>query len=1078
MRLQGAPGSILATTKLFRDNPRRGPVLIRRTVDQYPKPKRASCSWRWRLTRSACSAVILSASVMIDGRALAQGDLALGQGEKHALAVRHLRSDWAALDDDIRRGRAIDFEQRVKLVKKALTLAEAAFGRNHPNTLRSINYLAVLYDSRGHHREAESLFVRALESSERVLGPEHPDTFRAVRNLARTYQVQGRYREAEPLFIRTLASSERVRGRKHPDTLTALHELADLYLRQARYEEAEPLYVRALALGEGVRGREHPGTAPIIRGLGSLYENQGRYGEAEPLLIRALETTERVRGREHQETLTSLNNLAGLYLLQRRYSEAEPLWTRALETNERVRGREHPATLTSVNNLAALYASQHRDAEAEVLMIRALRANKGLRGREHAITLASAINLATLYSSQGRYADAEPLLARVLEAGARVYGRDNLFTVASASSMASLYSEQGRHTEADRLLTRTLETSERVFGREHQVTAFIATGLAFSRLSLDRAASALEPARLAVSSVRSRRLGAVPGPFAEAQRGREERSRAIDVSLLADAAWSAAEARGTDRASLAAESFTALQDAMAGTTGRAVVQMAVRRIADEAGPGLEVLVRERESLNDQWAVNGASYSASLADVREDALRQTLRAERGRIEARSEAIDTILRRDFPEYFALVRPEALDVRTAQEMLAPDEAVLIVVPTRFGTHVMALSRTGLEWVRSEWTKTEIDGAVGRLLGSIRVTMAGGRYSYDRQTAFSLFRQVVTPVAASLEGKRHVFVVAAGSLTSLPFGILVTDEPRGENDDPEALRTTSWFADAHALIQIPSIQSLQFLRRYRQRPDPGEQAASRFVGFGNPALDGPTDPEARRRCFGGRGPTGTAADAIALPGRTRNGGMIANVAALRRLCPLAGSGPELANMRIAFAAPPTALFVGEQATEATLRQMDLSQFRILAFSTHGLVAGELGNGAEPGLVFTPPRLASTDDDGYLTASEISALRLDADWVILSACNTAAGDGSPGAAGLSGLARAFFYAGARNLLASHWPVSDASSARLTVRTIELQRDTPRLSRAEVLQRAMREVRNDSTHAAWAHPGIWAPFSLIGDGAR
>ncbi len=118
------------------------------------------------------------------------------------------------------------------------------------------------------------------------------------------------------------------------------------------------------------------------------------------------------------------------------------------------------------------------------------------------------------------------------------------------------------------------------------------------------------------------------------------------------------------------------------------------------------------------------------------------------------------------------------------------------------------------------------------------------------------------------------------------------------------------------------------------------------------------------------------------------------------------------------------------------------------------------------------------LAASEIAALRLDADWVILSACNTASGDGSEGAPGLSGLARAFFYAGARAMLASHWPVRDDVGAKLTVRTVALRREQPTLSRAEAFQRAMKEIRDDPTHDAtltWAHPNAWAPFTLVGD---
>jgi CHAT domain-containing protein len=195
-----------------------------------------------------------------------------------------------------------------------------------------------------------------------------------------------------------------------------------------------------------------------------------------------------------------------------------------------------------------------------------------------------------------------------------------------------------------------------------------------------------------------------------------------------------------------------------------------------------------------------------------------------------------------------------------------------------------------------------------------------------------------------------------------------------------------------------------------------------------------------------------------------------------------ELQSIRAALGAPAKALYLGDRAREARLRSMDLSHTNVLVLATHGLLAGEVRGATEPGLVLTPPAKASEKDDGYLSASEVSALRLDADWVILSACNTAAGDGSAGAPGLSGLARAFFYAGARNLLASHWPVRDDVAAQLTVRTISLLRTNPQMSRAQALQQAMREVRDDKSHDGpgdtWAHPNAWAPFVLIGDGAH
>jgi tetratricopeptide (TPR) repeat protein len=207
---------------------------------------------------------------------------------------------------------------------------------------------------RGRWREAEPLAVRAMQVREQVLGAEHPDTLASVNNLALLYKSQGRYAEAEPLHQRELAACERVQGSEHPDTLISVNNLAALYESQGRYAEAEPLFQRALAARERVLGPEHPSTLTSVNNLAALYRSQGRHAEAEPLYQRALDAGERVLGPEHPDTLTSVNNLAALYTDQGRYAEAELLFQRALAGLERVLGKDHPHTKMARENLKRL----------------------------------------------------------------------------------------------------------------------------------------------------------------------------------------------------------------------------------------------------------------------------------------------------------------------------------------------------------------------------------------------------------------------------------------------------------------------------------------------------------------------------------------------------------------------------------------------------------------------------------------------------------------------------------------------------------------------------------------------------
>ena len=198
-----------------------------------------------------------------------------------------------------------------------------------------------------------------------------------------------------------------------------------------------------------------------------------------------------------------------------------------------------------------------------------------------------------------------------------------------------------------------------------------------------------------------------------------------------------------------------------------------------------------------------------------------------------------------------------------------------------------------------------------------------------------------------------------------------------------------------------------------------------------------------------------------------------LRALAPLPETRDELRMTATSLGAAGESLVLGESASEATVRTMDLSRYRVVAFATHGLLPNELRCQSEPSLVLTPPVVASAADDGLLASSEIAQLLLDADWAVLSACNTAGPEGKLGGESLSGLARAFFYAGARALLVSHWPVDSAATVTLTTGTFDRYARSGSRGKAEALRQAELALLSQP---ATAHPARWAPFILVGDG--
>ncbi len=299
------------------------------------------------------------------------------------------------------------------------------------------------------------------------------------------------------------------------------------------------------------------------------------------------------------------------------------------------------------------------------------------------------------------------------------------------------------------------------------------------------------------------------------------------------------------------------------------------------------------------------------------------------------------------------------------------------------------------------------------------------------------------------------------------------------------AWLIRDHALTVLPAVSSLKALRRVA-RPS---AASKPMIGFGNPLLDGPDGRYAAlaKRARGNQACTAPAAlqlaQASGLPSgiaqiETRGG--FADVAFLRKAPPLPETADELCAVARDLHADLSEIRLGGRATEREVKALSasgqLAQYRIVHFATHGALAGQVTGNSEPGLLLTPPDAPSDEDDGYLTASEIAALKLDADWVILSACNTAAG-GAQGAEALSGLARAFIYAQARALLVSHWEVDSAATVKLITSAVDAMSRDPRVGRAQALRSAMLELI-DKGEPYEAHPAYWAPFVVVGEGGR
>jgi CHAT domain-containing protein len=590
-------------------------------------------------------------------------------------------------------------------------------------------------------------------------------------------------------------------------------------------------------------------------------------------------------------------------------------------------------------------------------------------------------------------------------------------------------------------------------------------------------------------------------------------------------AYGLAQKESSRAKELADNSFAMAQQTVGSAAASALAQMNFRLAKNE--PRLAELLRERQSLVDDWR----KLDKALADtILTSADRRDLNAEErewtriGAADARIGDIDRTLAERFPDYADLAQSPPLGIARTQELLRPDEALVLFLEAPDShlidvdeAFVWVVTKADVRWVRIERRRTfrgmPLDAKVALLrcgLDSSNWVVGSPAYErcktlkktprenevscpsadedagvrcFDTTYAYELYQTLFGQVEDLIKDK-HLLIVPSKALTQLPFYVLVTEKPEAGRSGKNDLAEIKWLVNRQSVAVLPSVGSLAALRRMRPT-----QAHRALIGFGDPLLDGrPDDPAQARRASEAHARQSCAPTAkpgvlewaalqdLPLVGSLFRG-QFADVRVLRRQMPLPETTDELCAVARRLGVPASDILLGRRMTEAAVKTLSaegrLRDYRILHFATHGLVAGDLANVVEPALMFSPPETATELDDGLLTASEVAQLDLDADWVVMSACNTAAG-ASKSAQALSGLARAFFYAGARALLVSHWAVNSRAAVAITTGAFDAQSADPTIGRAEALRRSIRALI--ASGGVNAHPAVWAPFILVGDG--
>lgn len=785
----------------------------------------------------------------------------------------------------------------------------------------------------------------------------------------------------------------------------------------------------------------------------------GRNDEAAEAQKASMEARILAAGPNSADTIGSYYSYAQMLARADRDVEAEKYARMAVEIATDHVDRKHPSYARALEALGLLLSRTGRRAESLDYLQRAIAIKRETVGTSSLYFQFGLQNLGTVMLPLERYADAENLFMEAERGFRGLEGENSPQSARALAFAASAALAEGHRDQAigrmDDALARVHAASDKDRDIGQRVYPYLIPAL----MATDRRGEARAAAD--AFAAETRQLDNAPAiPLAQAAMllawTRQDDAALAPaarqlVGLLRDSASVNDDGELNEEQRAALDTILAIAaqaqdvplalDAMAILAGSRIAQanrlVAQRLVAD---PALAARVR---SLQDRTKTLQAADSRLLKALAIDSGVAEARAERAELAATVEVERAAIARDYPRWVDAHGGERPDIDALRASLGKDEALLAVMPAFDGVYLLAIGADTQRIERAQMDRAGLVALVGTLRGSL--TPAG----FDQASAHSLYSQIFTPrILATLGTASSLRIVPTGAFASLPFSMLP------QRPVETVTRATPWLIHRFAIEVQPGFSISGSQRRQFAARD------QRFLGVGAPQLFGNAQSGDTQRGGGGM--------LLAANQYFRNGA--GDARALSQLPPLPGSQAELRAVAHRFGAARTTLLVGADANERALRTRDLSGYGVILFATHGLVSGEMEGVTEPALVLSPPGADDRQDDGLLTASEVATMRIGADWVILSACNTAAGDNSQSPA-YSGLAQAFRYAGAGSLLVSHWPVRDDASAFVTLETVKgANRGLPR---AVALQRAMLKLIG-SKHPNAVQPYIWAPFILMG----
>lgn len=925
-----------------------------------------------------------------------------------------------------------DMDEALNYYNKALEI-------QRKKSPQSLSYAQTLFAKADVYCYNLQLFDKAIEGYKKtlsiqktLLGKQHPDYAASLGGLGTAYWYKGDFKKAEPLFLTTAEIYKANFGNNHPNYAEALENLGHLYYELGDQNKAEASFIKALNIYKNTHGEIHTYCSEIYINLGNIYQKMQAYEKAESFYLQSLNITKELNGEYNHPYATVLNNLATLYASTGADKKAESFYIRSLDITKELVGKNHPEYAYTLRDLGMFYKKTEAYQEAKDHLFKAQKIIKEFLGEQHPVYAHNLHNLGLVYDEMGADKKAENAFIEALKVNKNIFGEFNSMNIAILNNLASFYEHRNNLDLAWQNVVSAIKTNSNIAIEQSLSPPTTKALLEANYLSFDAMSRSLFIANKLFAhekkTAQQRLIIDIALKLLERHKNQYQDEQDKLRILQLSSEWIKLYMKLLDKNKDAATVLSIIEK------NKSVLLLDAHSTKQAYFSGLlpDSLIQQEKALEKQYANTKATLAERRPASERDSIRSTLTA----LSIKMDAFQKTIKENHPKYAAIkYSHDAVDLATIQATLDDKTALLEYLVGNSVVYVLYVDKKQIKIydvaIHHEKLKQRIQSMHQSLSNYqfINQNKASAYREYTTQ-AFWFYQNFVAPSLEQAKDIERFIIVPDGELGHLPFESFLVEEAPQSVTDYNAL---------HYLINDFKISYNYSATLWHQNQTNNRRTNNHQV-------------------------LGVAANYVYQLDSTKiDWRLPADLRMRKALTPLPAARKEIEVLQEKY----LGFFAFDTLASEKVFKEKAANFGVIHLAMHGLLNKR--EQALSSLVFS--EVSDSLENNFLHAYEIAQLELNADLVVLSACETGFGKFERGN-GIASLARSFMYAGVPAMVVSLWQVNDYATSQIMQNFYTNL--TEGMSKDEALQQAKIHYIK-SYKGALAHPAFWSPFIMMGN---